>query len=58
MIGSDSCELLAPFLAEEVQDELITTECEGGRVTQVCITLAPHASADLSTCAGIGLGMT
>jgi hypothetical protein len=55
VIGSETCELVAPFLADEVRDGLITTECEGERVTQVCITLAPHASADLSTFAGIGM---
>ncbi|QJW84026.1 hypothetical protein HK414_09095 [Ramlibacter terrae] len=55
VIGPETHDLLAHCPADEVEGGLVTTECEGDRVTQVSITLAPHVTADLSTFAGPGM---
>lgn len=55
VISPETYELLEPLLADEVRDGLVTAECEGERVVQVSITLAPPANADLSTFAGLGM---
>lgn len=42
-------------ITREIRDALVMTEVDEGEVTQASILLAPKASAELSTFAGLGL---
>jgi hypothetical protein len=55
LITADTYALIGDRLAEYVPDGLVATELEDDRVRQASITLAPHASAAMSTFAGLGL---
>jgi hypothetical protein len=55
VICAETYALLGDRLSEHVQDGLVITEGDEYTVTRASITLAPPASAALSTFAGIGL---
>ncbi|HEX7892496.1 MAG TPA: hypothetical protein VF522_24300 [Ramlibacter sp.] len=55
LITAETYALIGERIAEYVPDGLVATELEDDRVRQASITLAPHASAPMSTFAGLGL---
>jgi hypothetical protein len=55
VISAETYALLGDCMSEQVQDGLVITEGDEETVTRASITLAPPASAALSTFAGIGL---
>lgn len=55
VISAETYALIGDHIAEYVPDGLLATELEDDRVRQASITLAPHASAPMSTFAGLGL---
>ncbi len=55
VLCAQSYALLAEQIAEHAPDALLATELEDETVRQASLTLAPSASADLSTFAGLGL---
>lgn len=55
VLGAATYALLGDGVGELVQDGVLTTELDEHTVTRACITLAPHASAAMSTFAGLGL---
>lgn len=55
VLAASTYALLGEGVGEQVQDGVLTTELDQQTVTRACITLAPHASAAMSTFAGLGL---
>lgn len=55
VLSASTYSLLGDDVGEQVKDGVLTTELDQQTVTRACITLAPHASAALSTFAGLGL---
>jgi class 3 adenylate cyclase len=55
VISAETYALLGDGISEQVHDGLVITEGDEETVTRASITLAPTASAALSTFAGIGL---
>lgn len=55
VVSAETYAVLGDGISEQVSDGLVTTEMEDETVTQASITLAPHASAPMSTFAGLGL---
>jgi class 3 adenylate cyclase len=55
VISAETYALLGDRMTDQVHDGLVITEGDEQTVTRASITLAPAASADLSTFAGIGL---
>lgn len=55
VLCAQSYALLAEQIAEHAPDALLATELDNETVRQASLTLAPAASADLSTFAGLGL---
>lgn len=55
VLSASTYSLLGEDVGEQVKDGVLTTELDQQTVTRACITLAPHASAALSTFAGLGL---
>lgn len=55
VVSAETYAALGEGISEQVSDGLVTTEMDDDTVTQASITLAPHASAPMSTFAGLGL---
>lgn len=55
VLSAETYTLLGDRIADQVPDGLLATELEDDQVREASITLAPHASAPLSTFAGLGL---
>jgi hypothetical protein len=55
VVSAETYALLGERINEHVPDGLVATELEHETVRQASITLAPHASAPMSTFAGLGL---
>jgi hypothetical protein len=54
-LSPDSYAVVREQITREIRDALVMTEVDEGEVTQASILLAPRASAELSTFAGLGL---
>jgi hypothetical protein len=54
VLTAETCALLGDGI-HELHDGLVATELDDETVTRASITLAPHASAPMSTFAGLGL---
>ena len=55
VLSASTYALLGEGVGDQVRDGVVTTELDQQTVTRACITLAPHASAAMSTFAGLGL---